>query len=244
MPLQKTKYNPLLLAVTVKGRMLGGNIFYPKEKDNQPNKKYWSLVLDLGTEPNAAIEEMLNKTLHYAYPNGVPQFFEKWGMRYGEDPEFKHSYQRYFIHAKTGIHPNVLKRNSSGYLERVREEEDLFYSGAIVAASVSPALYERERKRGITLTLNGVMFVAHGEPINYMDVNSMFDGYKSSMDPIQNLNQTGDNRGSKTSMSPSMEFQRPVDSGAGNRQVIRAEPSGHPYTTDEKMNFIDDDIPF
>ena len=234
MPLQKNKFNPLGLSVTVTGRLVGENLFRPKDPDEPGKNPYYSLVLVMDDQPNERISEMINKTLSYKFPKGMPSEFSIWGERFGDDDEFQYTKGKYYIHPKSGKKPEVVKndKDTPGRFIPITEDEMLIYAGAYVAVNISPLIFERGRNNGLTLTVNAVLFVAHGEPITYMDVSEMFQGHTSNFDNNQNYQPDPKKPQTTAVFSAGQQFQQPQTG----------------YTAGKKPEYppneFEDDIPF
>lgn len=177
------------MKTTVVGRYLGGDLFVPhKVRGN------YGMVLLIDDESEYKIANIIQAVKNEVVDASRPRKLEIWGVRVGDDPEYSHTFERKFIHAKSKDKPKIMKREA-GCLVDVTEEERLVYAGCYVAASVHAYAYPEgdDHKPGISLCLRGILFITHGEPIgDVMSPDEEFREFSSDFGDGQSLEEASD----------------------------------------------------
>lgn len=178
--------------VTVSGRVLGGALWKPKDKDGKLRYN-----VNFGLDP-ATVDQQLAK-IAAAKKQVVEEMWagkkrvdlrNDWVVREGDDPEYpSHGFK--FINAKSkNPFKKYVKRN--GKPEEVTEEEGLIYAGCW--AYLSMRIYgmedaQRNVKPTLTVEPRALMFWKHDDPIgNTVDAESEFDGFESDYDTSDPFN--------------------------------------------------------
>lgn len=161
----------------VKGRFIGGALYEPKE--SQSGMKYSAcVVLEPGEEDK--IRAIRDEALKEKFGSKLPKSLKDWTLRKGDDEDYEHSFERWFINPKSPDkkRPGIMRR-VQGELEPT---EDV-YPGCYVHVSVNAYAYESgDLGAGITLGLRGVLFWKDGEVLGGGFRASEFDGYDSEVD--------------------------------------------------------------
>lgn len=167
--------------VTVTGRLISyKGLFKPDE-----NGKHTAIiVLDGGQEKK--VEQVVNNAKKNKWGDKKIPGLTVYGTRDGDDPEYESTYEQTFIRPKSNNLPQMLvKRN--GALHAVTEEEKLFYAGCYVAVSISSYTIDQNKEKQVpntvSLSLDGMMFLRHGERLgNSFDAEEAFGDFEDSDD--------------------------------------------------------------
>lgn len=155
------------LKTTVKGRLMGGAIFKPKDQDDGKEPRYGCNLVFEDSEQCEKIRKVCDAAIKDKWPNKKPKV-ENWGVRVGDDPEYEYSYGKEFINPKSKDKPQLLVKRD-GVFREVSEDDDLIYPGCYVAVSVGAFAYDADKDRkspaGVTLFVRAIMFLKHGEKL-------------------------------------------------------------------------------
>ena len=171
-----------LKKVTVKGRLLGGGIWKARENPNDADKMEYSACVVLEEGQEKKIEALRDAALKKEFGNTSLKGKEDHTLRYGDDEEYEHSFEKHFINPKCREdRPHAMKVRRNGTVKDTTMEEDLIYPGCNVAVSVSAYAYQggKKFKAGVTLNLRALMFLSHNERLSDTVNDSEFDGFES-----------------------------------------------------------------
>jgi hypothetical protein len=151
------------MQTTVKGRFVGGALYQAKE--TQSGMKFTAcVVLEPGEEEK--IRKIRDEAIAEEFGSKKPKGLKDWTLRKGDDEEFEHSFEKFFINPKAGDtrKPAILRKVSG-----VCEPTEDVYPGCYVHVSVNAFAYTGDSKKGmdpgVTLGLRGVLFWKDGEKI-------------------------------------------------------------------------------
>jgi hypothetical protein len=177
--------------ITVAGRFLGGALFTPKETNDQGKMQYTlTLALDDGEE--VKLEKAVEAAILEKWGTKIPAGMQNWAVRKGEDPEFEHSYGKYFINAKANTvsakgkplaRPATYVRRE-GVIHAVEEKDGVIYAGCYVAVELSVYAYDEDKARrikaGVSVGFNKVLFRKHGVKLtSQTSAETAFNGFDS-----------------------------------------------------------------
>lgn len=167
--------------VTVRGRLLGGGVWKPKENE-QSGKMQYSACVILEEGQDSKIEAIRDAAVLEKFGKKKPGGLQDWTVREGDDEDYELSFGKFFINPKaTREIAKKVKRN--GKVDDVTEEDDLIYPGANIAISVSAYAYEGDKSRsikpGVTLNARAIMFLSHNDRLTDDVDDEEFDDFES-----------------------------------------------------------------
>lgn len=169
-------------SVVVEGRFCGGGLFAPKKAGAGFSA---NIVFD-GKSEGDKIRKAVKFALDEFFEGKKPGKLVDWTVRKGDDPEFKHSFEKEFINAKSdsSVPVGFTKDNE---FNLVTAEDNIVYPGCYVKANVQVYVYKSgdgddgKFPAGTSLRLMGVCFLRDGEPMGTRFNAEVFAGTESEM---------------------------------------------------------------
>ncbi|RZO83011.1 MAG: DUF2815 family protein [Oceanococcus sp.] len=176
------------LKITVKGTLLNENVYVP---DNGERGERYNCLVILNEGEEDRIEALVKEAIQEKWGGKKPAGLQDWTARYG-DEEDRDSFEKWYIHPQSKHKPKAVRMarvegepKPKAHAIDSSEADDYFYPGAQVAVSVDVFCFDEDKKKkmkaGVTLGLNALCFVKHGERLSGggVDPDEEFDGIES-----------------------------------------------------------------
>lgn len=171
-----------MTTINVTGRYVGGALWAPKKR-GEGDRRTYNAVIVLDKANAAKVEKARAEAIADQWGTKPPAGMVDHTLRFGDDPDYDHSYQQYFINpgAQEDRPPQVVRRSGGAFVVTTKED-GVVYPGCNVAASIDVYAYDANRdkgiKAGVTCGLRMLAFLSDGPRLDNAptDATKEFEG--------------------------------------------------------------------